>query len=163
MSVWIRPLEDEDKLFILDILNYYIKTSFAAFAEDCIGQKECDKLIAASSGYPFYVLETDKQEIVGFGRLRPYHPFQTFRKTAVCTYFIMPEHTGLGHGKALLLELIEDAKKMEIKNLLAEISSGNEASLRFHEKMGFQECGRLKRIGCKFGQDFDIVIMQQVL
>jgi L-amino acid N-acyltransferase YncA len=163
MSVWLRPLENEDKPFILDILNYYIKNSFAAFAEDRIGQKECDTLIAASSGYPFYVLETDKQEIVGFGRLRPYHPSRTFRHTAVWTCFIMPEHTGSGHGKSILLRLIEDAERMEIKTLVAEISSLNETSLRFHEKMGFHECGRLKRIGRKFGQDFDIVLMQKVI
>lgn len=163
MNVWIRPLEDEDRPFILDILNYYIQHSFAAFAENRIGQRECDQLIAASSGYPFYVLETSRQEIVGFSRLRPYHKFSAFNRTAVCTYFILPDHTRAGHGKALLLRLIEDAKSMGIDNLLAEVSSENNSSIAFHTKMGFQECGRLKRIGHKFDQDFDIVIMQKEL
>ena len=161
MSVWIRPLEDEDRPFILDILNHYIKNSFAAFAQDCIGQEACDKVIAASSGYPFYVAETHQQEIVGFGRLRPYHDFSTFKRTAVCTYFMMPDYTGSGHGKRLLMKLIDDAKTLGIQNLLAEISSLNESSISFHNKMGFQECGRLRRIGRKFDRDFDIVIMQK--
>lgn len=163
MSSRIRPLESGDKPFILDILNYYIQTSFAAFAEDRIRQKECSQLIAASRGYPFYVLENEPQQVVGFARLRPYRRFQTFRTASVWTCFILPEYTGSGHGKALLFRLMKHAKTMGIENILAEISSENKHSLKFHEKHGFRECGCLKRIGLKFGRPFDIILMQKML
>ncbi len=33
----------------------------------------------------------------------------------------------------------------------------------FLETLGFEECGRLKRVGRKFGRDFDVVYMQRFL
>jgi len=47
--------------------------------------------------------------------------------------------------------------------LLANISSHNEQSLDFHRKMGFQQCGRFRRVGKKFGKDFDVIWMQKLL
>ena len=38
-----------------------------------------------------------------------------------------------------------------IEILLANVSSLNERSLRFHRKHGFTECGRLRRITTKYG------------
>lgn len=163
MTLRIRALESGDETAIRSILNHYVRTGFAAFAQERIGREECDRLIAASCGYPFFVLEKDEKDVVGFARLRPYHRFQTFRRTAVWTCFILPEHTGSGHGKALLDRILQHAEPMGIQNILAEISSENANSLQFHSKLGFRECGRLKGIGRKFGRDFDIVLMQKVL
>ena len=39
---------------------------------------------------------------------------------------------------------------------MASISSMNEASIAFHRKNGFRECGRFERAGRKNDQDFDI-------
>lgn len=36
-------------------------------------------------------------------------------------------------------------------------------SLAFHRKHGFEDCGRFKGVGRKFGEDFDIVWMQRHL
>jgi L-amino acid N-acyltransferase YncA len=47
-----------------------------------------------------------------------------------------------------------------VDTILASISSRNDGSIRFHKKNGFRECGRFRRVGRKFGQDFDIVWMQ---
>jgi len=59
--------------------------------------------------------------------------------------------------------LIKEAKRKGFDTLLASISSLNEISLNFHLKNGFTECGRFKRIGKKFGQDFDEVWMQRFI
>jgi len=50
-----------------------------------------------------------------------------------------------------------------IEILLANVSSLNEPSLRFHRKHGFTECGRLRRIAVKHNTPFDIVWVERDL
>ena len=70
---------------------------------------------------------------------------------------------GKGIGKAALEKLEEEAKKIGIKTLLADISSENTQSIHFHEKNGFRICGRFHNIGKKKGKNFDVVWMEKTV
>ena len=50
---------------------------------------------------------------------------------------------------------------MDIETLTANVSSLNPQSLAFHHKQGFKECGRLKQVGKKHDQLFDVVWFQK--
>ena len=95
--------------------------------------------------------------------LRTYNPMPAFARTAEVTYFIHPDYTGKGLGKMLLDFLEKGAGEKNITNFMANISSLNPGSIRFHQKNGFVECGRFKNIGMKNGQEFDTVWMQKKL
>lgn len=102
-----------------------------------------------------------EKKVIGFALLKTHHPIPVFDRTADMACFILPEYVNKGFGTLLLELLLADAKAMGIDNVLAEISSLNDASLKFHHKKGFSECGRLKKIGRKNGKDFDVVWMQK--
>ncbi|MEJ1730175.1 GNAT family N-acetyltransferase, partial [Escherichia coli] len=74
-----------------------------------------------------------------------------------------PQHTGKGLGTKALKRLEEDALKVGIKTILANISSMNSRSIDFHKKNGFVECGRFQKIITKMGTPFDIIWMQKTL
>jgi phosphinothricin acetyltransferase len=74
-----------------------------------------------------------------------------------------PEHIGRGLGKMLLGSLEEGAAEKGMKNILANISSLNPNSIEVHQKNGFTECGRFRKVGNKKGQEFDTVWMQKML
>jgi phosphinothricin acetyltransferase len=95
--------------------------------------------------------------------LRPYSPFSTFFQTAEITYFLKPGFTGKGIGRAILEHLIIKGKEKGVSSVLASISSLNEASINFHLKNGFLECGRFRGIGRKKGKTFDVVYFQRKL
>ncbi|HML26634.1 MAG TPA: N-acetyltransferase family protein, partial [Methanomethylovorans sp.] len=97
----------------------------------------------------------------GFGMLRPHNPMPAFSHTAEITYFIRPELTGKGLGSQMLEYLVTEGKKRGISNVLASISSLNEGSIRFHQKNGFIECGRFRKVARKKDIFFDIVWMQK--
>jgi len=113
---------------------------------------------------PSYARNTDLparlRSPLGFAFLHPYRLGNTFRRTAEFTGFILPEHTGQGLGTQILERFVAQAHEQGIDTLLANISSRNVPSLRFHSKHGFRECGRFRRVGRKFGVDFDVVWMQ---
>ena len=158
----IRPLDKEDNLQVMEIFNYYVENSFAAYPQEKLPLPFYDMLLASYQGYPHAAAVT-RGELAGFGGLRAYSPISTFRKTAEVSYFLSPVHTGKGLGSALLQHLADGATQSGIECLLASISSLNEASLRFHEKHGFERCGQLKRVGCKNGMEFDVIYMQRFI
>ncbi|MDD3024911.1 MAG: GNAT family N-acetyltransferase [Syntrophomonadaceae bacterium] len=163
MSYTIRNVRAEDSQSVISVFNYFIENSFAAYSEKKVGSGFFERLKQMTGGFPFYVVVTSGGELAGFGLLRPYHIMETFRRTAELTYFILPMHTGRGLGTKILSKLIEGAREKGKDNLLASISSLNEKSISFHKKNGFRECGRLVRIGKKFGKDFDEVWMQKFI
>jgi phosphinothricin acetyltransferase len=160
MTFNFRPIADSDGKAVVDIFNHYVENSFAAFPEKKIPYEGFAHFKQSVGDHPFYAVEKEGK-VIGFGMLRPHSKVETFDRAAEVSYFILPEYTGWGIGSDLLARLVEDAKARGIDTLLASISSENEESIRFHRRHGFEEAGRIRRIGRKFGKDFDVVWMQR--
>ena len=163
MEYRLEPVSEEDGDQIIDIYNYYVENSFAAYPESKVPHEFFGFFLNLTQGYPFLVAKDMTGKVVGFGSLRPYSPLPTFSRAAEITNFISPEHTGIGIGQQILDSLLDRARSMGIVTILASISSLNQASLAFHKKNGFAECGRFVGIGRKMGQTFDVVWMQRTV
>ncbi len=161
MGYTLEPLAEAHRRAVIDIFNYYVAHSFAAYPEATVGEEVFDRFLEMSQGYPAVAVVTETGEVAGFAFLRPFHHADTFKRTAEIAYFIRREHTGKGLGRAILDRFIQQARKMGVDNLLASISSRNPESLEFHRQHGFQECGRFLEVGRKFGQSFDVVWVQR--
>ena len=147
----------------MEIFNYYIENSFAAYPEQRLPDEFFDALLIMSTGYPTVAARTEDGDVTGFGLLRPYNPLPAFFTTAEITYFIKPRFTGQGIGKAMLDYLLDTGKASGISTILANVSSLNEESIRFHLRHGFSECGRFREAGQKKGHIFDVVYFQKLL
>ena len=165
MNIIFQPMTETHIEPVLEIFNYFIKNSFAAYPEDPVPSEFFPKLLQITQGYPsIVVVDKDREDkVIGFAFMRALHPSKTFRRTAELSYFLLPEYTRKGIGHTIMKYLIEESQKIGIDCLLAEISSLNEQSINFHKKTGFEQCGLFKRAGRKFDQDFDVVWMQKLL
>lgn len=152
----IREMQESDCDAVMRIFNHYAATSFAAYPDGPLPPQFFAFL--REGAHSAIVLEGDGG-IAGFGLLKPFLPFPVFRKTGMLTYFIAPEVVGKGLGGRLLERLSEDAKKKGMTLLVANMSSKNEASIRFHRRHGFSEVGNLAGVGEKFGEVFGVVWM----
>lgn len=154
----------EHQKSIMKIYNYYIENSTAAFPASTLPEQFFAMLMEKVKGYPAYaIINSETNEVIGFCCLSAYNPFSTFKETAVITYFISQDYVGKGIGGKCLEKLETDALQMGIKHIIAEISSDNQQSQRFHTKNGFKTCGVLKNIGNKFDRNFDVIYMQKDL
>ena len=151
----------EDCKEIVNIFNYYIEHSYAAYPEQTVGEDFCSMLMAQCTQYPSVSVKTHCGKIVGFGLLHAHNPMPAFSRTAEITYFIRPDMTGKGIGSQMLAYLETGAKKRKISVILATISSKNTGSIRFHQKNGFVECGRFRNVGEKKNVLFDTIWMQK--
>jgi phosphinothricin acetyltransferase len=163
MKYSINPISNEDRQPIIDIFNYYVENSFAAYPENRLPYQAFDMFLQLSNGFPTGTIKDEDGKIVGFGMLRPHNPMPAFSQTVEVAYFIHPDYTGKGLCKKLLDSLEKGAREKGITNILANISSLNPNSIKFHLKNGFTECGRFRKIGKKKGQEFDTIWMQKIL
>jgi L-amino acid N-acyltransferase YncA len=163
MNYTFEPISPCDEKEIVDIFNYYVDNSYAAYPEQKVPYDFFYMLLKVSQGYPAVTIRNDQNEIMGFGMLRPYSPISTFALTAEITYFLKPGFTRKGVGKILLDYLLKKAKERGITSILASVSSLNNDSIQFHLKSGFIECGRFSEIGRKKDVPFDVVYFQRKL
>jgi phosphinothricin acetyltransferase len=67
---------------------------------------------------------------------------------------------GRGAGSALLSSLIPRAAALGKHVMVGGIDAENIASLRFHERLGFERVAHFREVGFKFGRYLDLVFVQ---
>jgi phosphinothricin acetyltransferase len=148
---------------VMDLFNHWIEHSLAAYPLQALPHTFFDHFLAATEDYPAYAVRDEDAGLVGFGILRAWHPLSTFDRCAEIGYFLHPDHCGRGIGSRLLTRLLREGRDRGIATVLASIAAGNQGSIRFHQRHGFTECGRFRRVGSKHGEVFDVVWMQRSL
>lgn len=159
-EITIREMQETDRDAVMRIFNHYAATSFAAYPDGPVPLPFFS--ILREGAHSAIVLEASG-DIVGFAFLKPFLPFPVFRKTGMLTYFIAPDYARKGLGTRLLGRLTDDARKAGLAVLVANMSSKNEASIRFHKRHGFIDAGNLSGVGEKFGEPFGVLWMQKAV
>jgi L-amino acid N-acyltransferase YncA len=162
MDYNFEQMSPEHEKQVMEIFNYYIENSFAAYPESKLPDQFYVKFLEIAQAYPSYVIKKENN-VIGFCLLRPYNPFPVFKETAEVTYFIHKDYTGNGLGVMALKKLEDSAKQKNIRKLIADISSENIRSINFHKKNGFKECGTFHNAGKKFNKSFSVVWMEKDL
>jgi len=157
MNERIRLATDADQQSVIMIINYYIEHSMAAYPLSPMPLEAWDKLKGMCREGNLWVAENDNGKVIGFGMLKWYMGKDSFAHTADVGYFILPEYVGVGLGRQILNRLEQEARKLGVTVLVANVSSHNSESLAFHKHVGFMECGRIPGVGKKKGITFDIV------
>lgn len=163
MDYAFEPLTDKHRSGVMAIFNHYILNSTAAYREQPVGDDHFLNFLEVAKTFPAYAIVDGDGAVIGFCMIKQHSPVPTFAETAELMYFLDQRSVGKGIGSAALERLEADARGRGIRTLLASISSENEASLGFHRKKGFAECGRFPNIIKKFGRRFSIVWMSKEL
>jgi phosphinothricin acetyltransferase len=159
-DVQIRRAAARDYPAILGILGYYIENSNASWRYETPGQ---DWLQGFSASHqrperPVFVAEIDSQ-IVGYSCLSDFRSMDGYWPCAENSVYVLPDYQNHQIGIRLMEALLEAATNTRLHKVIAAIDGGNESSIRFHEKFGFEICGQLKDIGFKNGQWLSLVLM----
>ena len=162
MKVSFDKLSDKYKEEVMEIYNYYIENTFAAYPGNKLPSRFFDNLMEEIGDYPAFVVK-NREKVVGFCFLSNYKHYKTFRQTALINTFLSIEVKGLGVGDYCLKKLEEEAKNYGIKNLLSILPNKNALGVRYYHTNGFRTCGTISDIGTKFGESFGLVIMKKVL
>lgn len=114
-------------------------------------------------GYPVLVAVGEEGAVLGYATFGDWRPFDGYRNTVEHSVYIRNDRRGTGIGKVLMIELIERARSLGKHVMVAGIEAGNVASIRLHQKLGFEPVGHLKEVGTKFGTWLDLAFLQLTL
>lgn len=159
----IRPAQLADAGQLAAIYNYYVIHSVATFAlEPATERQMSEQIDTTPEQYPWLVLDIAGR-IVGYAKLSQWKPREAYARTTEISVYIKHGEEGQGYGRLLYKALIEQARELGLHALLAGISLPNEASVKLHEKFGFEQVAHFKQTGHKFGHWVDVGYWQLIL
>ncbi|CAB4572321.1 unannotated protein [freshwater metagenome] len=162
----IRDARAEDLPDIREIYNHYVRNSVVTFDEDEMTLKEWRVKFAFLTKFdmPFIVAESPSGQVLGYALVTPWKQKKAYRYTVENSIYLGPASTGKGLGRALLGELLDRSAAAGIKEVIAVIAdAGADGSIHLHEQFGFEEVGRMGKVGFKFGRWLGTVLLQKSL
>ena len=158
----VRDATVEDLPGLLEIYNEVIATSTAVYSDRPATLEERTEWWRArtAAGYPVLVL-SDSGGIAGFSTFGDFRSWPGYRYTVEHTVHVRADCRGRGIGRTLLEALFPRAAALGKHVMIAGIDAANEASIRFHARLGFVQCAHLREVGFKFGRWLDLVLMQR--
>jgi phosphinothricin acetyltransferase len=160
-AITIREVRESDAESIAAIYAHHVLNGTASYdvdppsAEATLGKI---RRIAAAR-WPFLVAELDG-EVAGYAYVTQFRDRPAYRYTAEDSMYVHPSQLRRGVGRSLLEALLQRSGEYGFRTVIAVIGGAEPASIALHDGCGFQEVGRLRRVGFKFGRWLDNVYMQ---
>ena len=159
----IRIAQIRDSEAIRDIYNNEVSSGTATFDLTPRTADEQREWLSERSGAHVVLVAEINEEVVGFASLSRYQKRPAYNTTVEDSLYVHPDHQGKGIGLAMLTALIEKASEHGFHTIIARISGESAGSIATHERAGFEEVGREKQTGRKFGRWLDVVVMQRFI
>ena len=161
MKIRLATLEDAEA--IRSIYNPEVLESTVTFDLVPRSLEDQQAWIDAHSGtYPAIVAE-EAGQVAGFGSLTAYKERPAYRTSVEDSVYVHRSFQGHGVGNLLLTSLVGLAADHGFHAMFARIVGGHDASIRLHQKCGFEIIGVEKEVGRKFGQWLDVCVMQRLV
>ena len=173
-SVTVRDASTDDVPAILAIYNDVIATSTAVYRDDPATLDDRLQWFTArqAQSYPVLVAvgavasaeaAAADTGLLGFASYGDFRAWPGYRFSVEHTVHIRADQRGRGVGTLLMRALIQRAVEQGKHVMIGGVDADNEASLRFHERLGFQRAAHLRQVGIKFGRWLDLVFVQRIL
>jgi L-amino acid N-acyltransferase len=159
----IRTAAVKDVVAIGSLLNALLATTTIEWTD---APQSTEGVRAWLDRHETVLVAEEQHEIVGvaaFGWFRDVVKWPGYRFTVENTIHVRKDRWGTGVGRDLMHVLIDRARESGKHTMIAAVDSANEASIRFHQRLGFVEVGRMPQIGAKFGRWCDLVLLQMRL
>ena len=152
----IRKVELDDAAQIAEVYNYYIQNTHQTFETEPLSAEEMRERIAETiEKYPYVVAE-DEEGIWGYAYAAQFKLRQAYAYSAEVSIYVKNAAKPKGIGTSLYEKLFDELAETNIHAMVAGISLPNDASVKFHEKLGFTKVAHFRQIGYKLGRWIDV-------
>lgn len=159
--VEIRPATPADTSRIADIYN------------QCVGKQTLDTTLRSAGFFQETLASLDDREsllvieregvVAGYGILRKYSWKEGYRFAGETSVFMDEKERGRGLGNELKKALIDEARRLQYRHLVARIMAVNTVSIHYNTRLGYEMVGIQKNIGFTGGEWVDVAVMQLLL
>lgn len=158
----IRDADESDLPGLLAIYNDVIATSTAIYSYEPVSLEDRTQWWRArvGQGYPVLVA-VDGSGVLGFSTFGDFRSWPGYRFTIEHSVHVRADRRGHGVGRELVKALFPRAEALGKHVMIAGVDAANEASIRFHERLGFERAAHLREVGHKFNRWLDLVFLQR--
>lgn len=149
----IRAIYNDAVLNTTAVFDYVARTAEAQVA--WLAMK-------AEQALPVLVADEDGS-VCGYASYGPFRPWPANARTIENAVYVAPERRGQGIGAKLLPPLLDLARNGGMHTVVAAITADNTASLRLHERFGYERAGTIREAAWKFERWLDLVFLQRLL
>jgi len=156
----VRPATVADAVPIASLLNALLATTAIEWTDT---PRTVEGISDWLDEHEVALVAEHEGEIVGvaaYGWFRDVVKWPGYRFTVENTVHVRESFWGSGVGRDLMRALIDNARDSRKHTMVAAVDGANEASIRFHERLGFVEVARMPEIGAKFGRWQELVLLQ---
>lgn len=161
----IRAVQAGDLQAINDIYNHYVRETSITFDYEpwTIERREAwlEKLKNSEGYYHVLVKESEYGEVIGFAYNSEFREKQAYKVSSEITIYLHPDVRAKGLGSALMEALLDKMFSSPVSRAYSVITLPNPASIKLHEKFGFQQVGLLTDVGYKFDQYYSVAILEK--
>jgi phosphinothricin acetyltransferase len=115
-----------------------------------------------AQGFPVFVAE-EEGRIVGFSSIGPFRAWAAYKYSVENSVYVASDERGKGIGKLLIPPLLDASKSLGMHTVIAGIDATNEASIKLHQRFGFEEVAYFKQVGWKFERWLDLKFLQVMI
>jgi phosphinothricin acetyltransferase len=156
----------DDAESIAAIYAPHVLTGTASFETEPPDTTEMTARMARvlDKGWPWLVWD-EAGDILGYAYAAQFRDRAAYRQTCENSIYVAKGAERRGIGAALLAALFDAARAAGFAEMIAVIGDGggNLASIGLHRAAGFDDAGRLRNVGRKFGTLLDVAYMQKSL
>ena len=154
MEIRLAKIEDADD--IAEIYNHYVVNTHHTFETERISREVMTTRIrSVGKRFPFLVAEADGS-VVGYAYATRFKLREAYEHSVEVSIYVKNDAKQRGLGTSLYEELFRRLEDTHVHAMIAGIALPNEASIRFHEKLGFEKVAHFREIGYKLGRWIDV-------
>lgn len=152
----IRTAVAADAAVLREIYRPYVERTAVSFELEVPSIEEFQRRIAvAVEGWSWLVAKVDGRQ-VGYAYASAHRAREAYRTSVETSAYVHEDYQRQGIGRALYTQLLKELSERGFGSAYAAITLPNEASVGFHESLGFESIGVFPRVGRKFGVWHDV-------
>ena len=156
----VRSATGDDAVAIASILNALLATTAIEWTDI---PWTAAAVVAWLDEHDSVLVAEEQGELLGVAAFGPFRDIVRrpgYRFTVENTIHVRRDRWRSGVGRDLMQALANDARASGKHTMVAAVDGANEASLRFHERLGFVEVAHMPELGAKLGRWCDLVLLQ---
>lgn len=110
-----------------------------------------------------FVVADRQGEVIGFATYDQFRAATGYDQTMEHSIYLAAQARGAGLAQALMAALEAHAFDAGHRLMIGVVSGENTRALRFHQAMGYEDCGRIPACAHKFGRLIDIHFLCKAL
>lgn len=162
----VRAATEDDLPAVLAIYNEVIANSTALYTLEpsTLDERRAWFSSRTAMGFPVLVAVDASGDVLGFSSFGEWRgAWPGYRYTVEHSVHVRHDRRGTGIGRALVEALFPCGLALGKHVMIGGIDAANDASIRFHERLGFERVGQFREVGHKFGGWLDLVFVQRFL